>query len=412
MNRLAIIGQSILESLLVFGIGLGIPTLTTTLMWGFHYELSIDWSAFWFVAVLAWLGGLGVASTIHLDQEWLGMLGLSTEQSAFTISLPLLGLLILTLYLSRNAGRRIAHHRNPWVSSGVAVLCFALLSFAAAITVPNEFAEVSVPAAVLVPTLWFAAALLFGMAQERSELLAPLSQYLDGLIPTQLRNLLRDGLRGGTIAVLAVLALSSFVAAGLVFWNGLEIVSLYEALHAGIMGGVVITVAQIFLLPNLIIWSLSWFAGPGFSIGVATQVSPLGTQLGPVPALPIFGAIPAELGGWGFIAFIVPISAGFLAALLLKRRELSRMYQLATAASLAIFSGVQVFILATLASGSIGPGRMIEVGVDAPAAAFWFALLVLIGGAVGMLSRDLGKIRGRKFGPEILAPGNERFPLA
>src|SRR5690606_9266186 len=134
---------------------------------------------------------------------------------------------------------------------------------------------------------------------------------------------------------------------------------------------------QLLLLPNFIIWTLSWFAGPGFSIWVATQVSPLGTQLGPIPALPIFGAIPGDLGGWGFIAFIVPVIAGFLIMFLLKQRDTEFGWQLVSAVEVGVASGILAMVLGLLASGGIGPGRMIQVGVDAIQVGLWFGLLVL-----------------------------------
>ena len=41
---------------------------------------------------------------------------------------------------------------------------------------------------------------------------------------------------------------------------------LYDSLGAGVVGGVVASLAQLALLPNLGVWALAWMAGPRFGI--------------------------------------------------------------------------------------------------------------------------------------------------
>src|SRR5690554_6505110 len=171
MNRLSSLGQSVLEALLVLGIGLGIPTLATTLLWGFHYQLTIEWPAFWLVAALAWLTGHGDHATIQLDAEWLQLLGLESSQPSFELSLAMLGFAFLTLYLARYAGRRIAHHPVPWFSFTEAMLDFAFASFAVVSSIPTEVATVSPVWGVILLTLWFVLPMTISMLLERPELL-------------------------------------------------------------------------------------------------------------------------------------------------------------------------------------------------------------------------------------------------
>src|SRR5690554_1311047 len=138
MKRLSGLWQSALDGVLVVDIGLGIPTIATTLLWGCHYELAIEWSVFWFVAVLVWLTGHGVPVRLQLDDHWLEALELTAEQSAFDVSLPLIGCIILTVYLARNAGRRIAHYALPWLSASVALAVFIACSVGAILTRSEE----------------------------------------------------------------------------------------------------------------------------------------------------------------------------------------------------------------------------------------------------------------------------------
>ncbi|MEY3972227.1 MAG: hypothetical protein RLY84_620, partial [Actinomycetota bacterium] len=126
------------------------------------------------------------------------------------------------------------------------------------------------------------------------------------------------------------------------------------------------------ILPNLIIYGFAWITGAGFSIGAGSFVSPIASQLGPLPALPIFAALPTGGIDRG-IVFSSIVVVGAIVATLLARRSTERMrWEFATsfsaAAVLALFSAliasVLAFALGLLASGSLGPGRFVEVGLN------------------------------------------------
>ncbi len=56
-------------------------------------------------------------------------------------------------------------------------------------------------------------------------------------------------------------------------------------------------VAQLAVLPNLVLWAVSWLTGTGFAVGAGT-ISPRTEVLGgPMPALPLLGALPTHAGG-------------------------------------------------------------------------------------------------------------------
>lgn len=44
-----------------------------------------------------------------------------------------------------------------------------------------------------------------------------------------------------------------------------EIISLYESLQSGLVGGIALTVGQLPIVPNVVVWAASWIVGPGFS---------------------------------------------------------------------------------------------------------------------------------------------------
>jgi hypothetical protein len=178
--------------------------------------------------------------------------------------------------------------------------------------------------------------------------------------------------RIGTFVVVFVLLVSSLLLMIALILGWVEVLRLYQALSLSFLGGLMVTVGQLAILPNLIIYGFAWITGAGFSIGAGSFVSPIASQLGPLPALPIFAALPTGGIDRG-IVFSSIVVVGAILATLLARKSTERMrWEFATsfsaAAVLAVFSALIASLLALalglLASGSLGPGRFVEVGVN------------------------------------------------
>jgi hypothetical protein len=123
-------------------------------------------------------------------------------------------------------------------------------------------------------------------------------------------------------------------------------------------------------MPNLIAFGNAWLTGVGFSVGQGSQVSPLVTELGPLPAIPMLAALPVSSSSLGILFVLVPLLAAFFATLLVKSHTADLRFNYASATTAAISLGlsiglvaaVEMWILVELASGSLGPGRMSLVG--------------------------------------------------
>lgn len=63
-------------------------------------------------------------------------------------------------------------------------------------------------------------------------------------------------------------------------------------LSTSAVDSIMIVVAQLFFIPNAIVWALSWLSGPGFYLGSDALHSPTSAPVGPIPAIPLFGATP------------------------------------------------------------------------------------------------------------------------
>jgi hypothetical protein len=155
-------------------------------------------------------------------------------------------------------------------------------------------------------------------------------------------------------------------------FNWIPVIRLYEGLQVSPIGGIAVTLGQLFALPNLVIFGAAWFTGVGFSIGTGSSVSPLGTELGPIPALPIFGGLPIGETFIGLAAIVVPVVLALVCTLWVKSHTQQMRFNFASPLTAALSLGLGVGLvaaveagaLAVLASGAIGPGRLETFGVN------------------------------------------------
>jgi hypothetical protein len=218
----------------------------------------------------------------------------------------------------------------------------------------------------------------------------------------------RSGFAAGVGSLAGVLGLAAVAVAALVLVSFASVVSLYEALQPGVYGIIALSIAQLALLPTVVVWAFSWMVGPGFSLGVGAMVSPLGTNLQAVPALPLAGIVPSEVPTFALMIIVVPVVVAFGAGLASRARlvgdtrgglwrdiQTTRfgdqpLVQIAVAAVIA--GGVAAGgggVLAAVTSGQMGPGRFVLVGPDPSQIALWWGLEVFIGVLLGLVSGGL-----------------------
>lgn len=403
MNRPLTALFAALEALLVAGIGIGVPLVPLTFMWAFQYGLQIDWTVFWRASVDVWLIGHGTDVRLTLDPVIASSAGFAGASAPFVVSVAALGIGLLTLLLALRAGRRIAE--TPFVRLGalVALVVFAVLALGATLSALHEFARPSIWQGTAFPTLVFAVGLVIGLGVARRRLTGtparsarrgPLGRWWSAL-PDWRRGIVIQSLRGGAAAVASVILASSILLTFMVLVNYGQIIALYEGIHSGVLGGVAITLAQMAFIPNLVVWTASWLIGPGFAIGAGSSVGPLGTSLGPLPAVPILGAIPAGDFALGFLGLLVPIVAGFLVAVALRPAVLRGAADgggrspvpilIATGVGIGITAGVLLGVLAWISGGAAGPGRLAEVGPDALMVGLFGALEFCVSAVLGLL---------------------------
>jgi hypothetical protein len=362
MNRTLSALFSALEAVIVMAVGLAIPLAPLTILWGAQYGFAPNWTGFWRLAADAWLLGHGTDITVTLNSAAVRASGLAGAGTPFVLSIAVLGFALLTVLLGRRAGRRIAETDHRLLGEIVAVVVFAALSFGVALSAVNANARPSLVQGTALPTLVFALGLLLA----RSDALPAWSRWRPDT-----RAIVATALRGGAAAAAAVMTVAAIVVVVSLLANYAQIITLYEDLHTQALGGVALTIAQIMFLPNLVVWAAAWLIGPGFAIGGGSSVSPLGTTLGPLPSIPVLGALPQGSFAFAFVGLIVPILAGFLVGALFAQSLGERIastgratWTLGAGLGIGVVGGAIMGILAWASAGSIGPGRLQVTGPD------------------------------------------------
>ncbi|KQV07257.1 cell division protein PerM [Leifsonia sp. Root112D2] len=401
MNRTTVALLAALEALIAVAVGLGIVLVPLTILWAVQFDLGIDWAVFFKAAADVWLLGHGVDLTITLPATTAAALGLPGASVPFPMTIALLGFALLALLFGVRTGLRAA--QTPYWRIGIvsAVVVYGLLGTVIALSARSALVAFPLWQGVLLPTFVFALGVAVGVC-------AGIARHARGDTDAAARGIrarfaalapaTRDGilaaLRGGTAATALLLAAAAVLTALLVVVNFGTIIGLYEGLHAGALGGSVLTLGELALLPNLVVWAASWLIGPGFALGTGSSVGPMGTQLGPIPSLPLFGVLPQGELLFGFIGLVVPLICGYLAGVLVRSRVAAvpgsartAGWSAATALGIGAVAGIQLGLLAWWSAGAFGPGRLHEVGPNPWLVGVLAAIEVAVAAAIGLLSR-------------------------
>ncbi|WP_188715922.1 cell division protein PerM [Agrococcus terreus] len=405
------IGQAI-ESAAIAAIGLVVVALVLLAVWGVDQGFEGDPLLQWRVAVDAWMLGHGVDVGVTLATDAVVAVGIEEASRSFVLGIGAWGIGLVTLWLHWRAGRRLAE--LPAVDAGIATAAGAiatgLVGLAAGASAQHATAAPDLGQAFALPALVALAGMAGAVLARRGHewvVASGRALTVDEPWVRAARAALRAGL-ASTIGVLGVGAL--LLGAGLLL-RFTDAILLLESLEPTGLGVVVLFLVQLALAPTAVVWASSWAIGPGFELGTGSSVSPLGTELGPVPSLPLLAAIDPSAQPWMLAVVALPVLAGVAAGVLARQTVLAgtrerpaHWWELAAAAAGgALVAGMLLGVLAALSAGAIGPGRLADAGPDAVLVAAWGALEVGVGLAVGLFA-------GARVGGPIAV--GEALPLA
>lgn len=352
----------------------------------------------------AWLLIHGVPLT--LAQVNVGTAG---QPGTGLLSLIPLGLTLIPFLLAWRAGRRLArasYTDQLWQAFLGACLVYAAFGTATGFVCRTPEVVINLWFAMTIPLISFALGLVVGARREAGSWsrligvdavawIAKTSQH-----SRWAGSYVGSALKAGFVATMAAVCLAAVLLAFDIVWHWTDIIAVYEGLQAGALGGAVLTIAQLGFLPNLVVFALAWSSGAGFSLGVGSHAGPLGTAVGPLPAVPVFGGLPAGQLDAGAMALALPVVAGIMAGWWFLREgenhfdewlSIKIKARWFTAAASTLFlgafvgavAGVLSGALAWVARGSAGIGRLTEIGPHPLWTAVWVAAEVGIGVVIG-----------------------------
>jgi hypothetical protein len=407
MNRSLTALFASFEALLVVGIGIAIPLAPLTILWGVQYGFAADWGMFWRASVDVWLLGHGVDMTMVLDPLTATSLGFPDAAQPVTLTIAALGFSLLTVLLGVRAGHRVAETRYRLLGEFVSISTFGLLSFLLALSAIYPSARPSLWQGTILPTVVFGIGIVIGSLKERRSdgEGSSIRDWINDWRP-QSRIIVAQSLRGGAAAAAVLVLAASVLAAIQMTLSYSRMISLYESLHTEVLGGLVLTLGELAFLPNLVIWTASWLIGPGFTIGTGSMVSPLATQLGPLPAIPLLGAVPVGEHSLGFIGLLAPVLAGFFVAIVIRGGVIRGIgganrntSLLAVGLGVGAVGGIVLGLLAWFSSGAAGPGRLVDVGPNPWSVGIWAAVEFSAGALLGLFATARNPLARREKAP-------------
>jgi len=209
---------------------------------------------------------------------------------------------------------------------------------------------------------------------------------------SRLPDWLRAGVLGGVVAAGALVVLAALTTAGWVLAGRSQVIDVARGLGLDTIGGLVLAVVELGWVPNLVAWAGSWLAGPGFAVGAGSHFGPDAVVAGPLPAVPLLGALPTDVlaGGPSRLAPALLVVGGLAAGAVVHRRLIAeRAWEPAAAAgSAGLVAGLLVAVGVGAAGGSIGTGRMAAVGAAAWAVAGLVTLATALGAAAVALPAE------------------------
>lgn len=361
----------------------------------------------WFASDAGAHGDTRDALRVGAD-AWLLAHGAQLQLDGATITVVPLGLAAFCGYVTFRLGRWASLTSAPEDLSGTGLAAvvlaglYGVVAVVTAVLASLESAEVTLGRA-------FVGGVLLGLLGGGAGLLASSAAGADlwARVPETARVVATGAV---SVVLLLVAAGATLVVVALLLDLG-EAANVLSRLHPDAAGGGLFTAVVAGVSPNAALLGSAYLLGPGFAVGTGTIVSPALVVLGPVPAFPLLAALPSVGPGpaWASGLVGVPVLLAGVAAAVVVRRHPAPAYEVGAGRGLAsgVLGGVLVALLVQVAGGSVGPGRMADVGA-------WFADVLVAatvacgaGGLVGGVVATWWLRRGGRGGDAGRAPSTE-----
>lgn len=422
------------QAVLATALLVGLPVLAMT--WGGAFAEAAPG----FIASLAaqmWLilHGTPVELVITLPEGALGE-GLEIPDGGWFHLLPM-GLTLIPAALGWRAGRRLAqgaYTDQLWQGLTTLVLGYAAAGAGFSQLAAAESFQAESHWAGLCAGLVMAVGSLSGCYAEARSWTRLIGIDLEAKVEELSQRLRWAGyyawavMRAAAVACAAAVGLSAALLAGQLAFSWMDMVNIFQRLDPGVWGILGLTLLHLGLAPNMVLWTLAYSTGAGFSVGTGSMVAPHAVELGAVPAVPVLGALPGSSGEAALAVLLLPVLAGAVAgwwfmregenhlddwfALRIPLRPVSLTL---STLCLGVLIGAATALVAAgplaLSHISLGMGRMTNIGPEVLTAAGLLGLWVALGSIIGSLAAPAAhQVRKRRVEAPVQDTREESGP--
>ncbi|MGK3205238.1 cell division protein PerM [Amycolatopsis sp. MEPSY49] len=197
---------------------------------------------------------------------------------------------------------------------------------------------------------------------------------LPDVVAVRLDPLALRGVRAGALGLAVLVACGGvvFTVATALSWR--TVADMYEPALGSSFGMFLLSVLY---LPNAVAATLSFVAGPGFSIGDLT-VGMFGYRGGAVPGVPLLGGLPEHHAAWWPALLVLPAATGALVGWSLRKVDADPAQRIRAVAVAGAVVALGCVALGTLSGGRLGDGPFdpvsVPVGVASVVAFCWIVI--------------------------------------
>ncbi len=207
-----------------------------------------------------------------------------------------------------------------------------------------------------------------------------------GLVPSWAREVVTAAVTGA----LALFAAGAVLVGISLLLSFNEASAVLSSLDLSTGDALTFTVVMALAAPNLALLGCAYLLGPGFAIGAGTVVSSSSVSLGAIPAIPVLAALPEEgpTPGWLLVLIGVPVIAaayGVCGARVRSGPGLPFDLAAIRGAAAGLGAGILITLAISLAGGSLGTGRLTDIGAPTAEVLVFATGTMSVGGLLGGL---------------------------
>jgi hypothetical protein len=344
--------------------------LPALLVWVASPQSTVPWTTAFAIGADGWL----LAQGVHLQADAASVSVIPLLLTALTVTMGSMAVRRVLAGLDDHHPRRLrgwgALRRDVAEVAVSFTAAYAVTGLVVSLTARGPHVRPSVVGAVVGTAVAAALAVVLGTLVEFRGHRASLAPELADRIPLVLPAFVRRGFGPAWSGALLAFGVGLALVVGEAVVHAQRIGVLYGALTPGVVGGSVLSLGQLMVLPNFALWGLAWMAGPGFGVAEGSSITWTHSNPGLLPLVPAFGALPdpGPLPSVLRFAVAVPVLVGAFVAW----RCIRKVTRLATwqtkakvTATACTLCALGLAVAVGLSGGALGSRELANVGADA-----------------------------------------------